>query len=236
MGTRIATAALGAALIAVGVVADEVAHGAEDAEGAVIAEGAEGAGGAQSGQERQPNIDAGRALTATCVACHGEDGNSVVPAYPSIAGQNARYLFRQMQLMRDGVRPPGLMAGQLDEHTDAELADLAAYYEAQTPAVGQADPEQALQLGEAIYRGGLLDKRVSACTACHAPDGSGNALAGFPRLSGQQPDYLIEQLKAYREGMRKTDTDTYEGMMRQNAANLTDGEIAAIAHYLVGLH
>lgn len=239
---RIATAALGAALIAVGVVADEVARGAEDAEGAVVAESAEGAGGAggaeaaQSGPERQPNIDAGRALTATCVACHGEDGNSIVPAYPSIAGQNARYLFRQMQLMRDGARPPGLMAGQLDNHTDAELADLAAYYEAQTPAVGQADPEQALQLGEAIYRGGLLDKRVSACTACHAPDGSGNALAGFPRLSGQQPDYLIEQLKAYREGMRKTDTDTYEGMMRQNAANLTDGEIAAIAHYLVGLH
>lgn len=236
MGTRIATAALGAALIAVGVVADEVARGAEDAESAVVAEGAGGAQAAQSGQARQSNIDAGRALTATCVACHGEDGNSVVPAYPSIAGQNARYLFRQMQLMRDGVRPPGLMAGQLDEHTDAELADLAAYYEAQTPAVGQADPEQALQLGEAIYRGGLLDKRVSACTACHAPDGSGNALAGFPRLSGQQPDYLIEQLKAYREGMRKTDTDTYEGMMRQNAANLTDGEIAAIAHYLVGLH
>lgn len=215
MGKRIATTALAAALVAVGVVAEEAAPGE---------------------QERQPNVEAGRALTATCVACHGVDGNSVVPAYPSIAGQNARYLFRQMQLMRDGVRPPGLMVGQLDEHTDAELADLAAYYEAQAPAVGQADPEQALELGEAIYRGGLLNKRVSACTACHAPDGSGNALAGFPRLSGQQPDYMIEQLKAYREGMRKTDTDAYEGMMRQNATNLTDGEIAAVAHYLVGLH
>ena len=202
----------------------------------VAAGGAAAQDSAQAEQERQPSIDAGRALTATCVACHGEDGNSVVPAYPSIAGQNARYLFRQMRLMRDGERPAGLMAGQLDNHTDAELADLAAYYEAQAPTVGQADPEQALRLGEAIYRGGLLDKRVSACTACHAPDGSGNALAGFPRLAGQQPEYMVEQLKAYREGMRKTDTDVYEGMMRQNAANLTDGEIAAIAHYLVGLH
>ena len=206
------------------------------AVGAVVAGGAAAQDSAQAEQERQPSIDAGRALTATCVACHGEDGNSVVPAYPSIAGQNARYLFRQMRLMRDGERPAGLMAGQLDNHTDAELADLAAYYEAQAPTVGQADPEQALRLGEAIYRGGLLDKRVSACTACHAPDGSGNALAGFPRLAGQQPEYMVEQLKAYREGMRKTDTDVYEGMMRQNAANLTDGEIAAIAHYLVGLH
>lgn len=202
----------------------------------VLAGGAAAQDSAQAEQERQPSIDAGRALTATCVACHGEDGNSVVAAYPSIAGQNARYLFRQMRLMRDGERPAGLMAGQLDNHTDAELADLAAYYEAQAPTVGQADPEQALRLGEAIYRGGLLDKRVSACTACHAPDGSGNALAGFPRLAGQQPEYMVEQLKAYREGMRKTDTDVYEGMMRQNAANLTDGEIAAIAHYLVGLH
>ena len=215
MGTRIATTALVAAFIAVCGVAEEAAPGE---------------------QERQPDIEAGRALTTTCVACHGADGNSVASVYPSIAGQNARYLFRQMQLMRDGVRPPGLMVGQLDERTDAELADLAAYYEAQAPTVGQADPEQALQLGEAIYRGGLLNKRVSACTACHAPDGSGNALAGFPRLSGQQPDYMIEQLKAYREGMRKTDTEVYEGMMRQNAANLTDGEIAAVAHYLVGLH
>ena len=202
----------------------------------VLAGGAAAQDSAQAAQERQPSIDAGRALTATCVACHGEDGNSVVPAYPSIAGQNARYLFRQMRLMRDGDRPAGLMAGQLDNHTDAELADLAAYYEAQAPTVGQADPAQALGLGKAIYRGGLLDKRVSACTACHAPDGSGNALAGFPRLAGQQPEYMVEQLKAYREGMRKTDTDVYEGMMRQNAANLTDGEIAAIAHYLVGLH
>lgn len=187
-------------------------------------------------EARAPNIDAGRALTSTCAACHGADGNSVVAAYPSIAGQNARYLLRQMQLMRDGLRPAPLMAGQLDGRTDAELQDMAAYYHAQTPTVGQADPAGAVQLGAAIYRGGLLDKRVSACTACHAPDGSGNALAGFPRLAGQQPDYVIEQLKAYREGLRKTDTDTYEGMMRQNAAHLTDGEIAAVANYVLGLH
>lgn len=216
MGKRIASLAVGATLAFVGT-----GSAGEDAA---------------DGQTRQPSIDAGRALAATCAACHGEDGNSDVAAYPSIAGQNGRYLLRQMRLMRDGVREAPLMAGQLDERTDAELADLAAYYEAQAPRMGQADPAAALRVGEAIYRGGLLAKRVSACTACHAPDGGGNALAGFPRLSGQQPDYVIEQLKAYREGMRKTDTDTYEGMMRQNAAYLTDGEIAAVANYVYGLH
>ena len=188
---------------------------------------------AAAASEQPPDA---RTLAATCAACHGDDGNSVAPAYPSIAGQNARYLARQMRLIRDGERPAPLMAGQLDGRSDEDLAALAAYYAEQTPRVGQADPEANLALGEAIYRGGLLRKQVSACTACHAPDGGGNALAGFPMLAGQQPEYVVEQLRAYREGERKTDSDNYEGMMRQNAANLTDGEMAAIANYLLGLH
>ena len=181
-----------------------------------------------------PDPEAGRQLAATCVACHGEDGNSLIPTYPSIAGQNFRYLVRQMLLIRDGDRPAPLMAGQLDNLTDAQIEDLAAFYEGQKAAIGQASAE-AIDLGEAIYRGGLLAKNVAACTACHAPDGSGNALAGFPALSGQQLDYTIDQLSAYREGIRTTDED-YGGMMRQTAVGLTDGEIRAVANYVLGLH
>ena len=188
----------------------------------------------QAADASVPDAEAGRALAAPCVACHGEDGNSLVPSYPSIAGQNVRYLVRQMTMIRDGTRPAPLMAGQMDGYSDAEIADLAAFYAGQTAAVGQADPEN-IELGEAIYRGGLLHKQVAACTACHAPDGSGNALAGFPRVSGQQVDYVIDQLRAYREGERTTDEDYY-GMMRQTAVNLTDGEIRAVANYLFGLH
>lgn len=178
-------------------------------------------------------VDRGRRLAAPCVACHGDDGNSAVPSYPSIAGQNPRYLLQQMQLMRSGERPAPLMAGQLDAMTDRELADLAAYYAAQTGQAGQANADR-LALGEAIYRGGLLAKGVPACSACHAPDGSGNALAGFPRLSGQQVDYVVDQLRAYREGLRTTD-EAYSGMMRQTVANLNDGELAAVANYIHGL-
>ena len=218
--TRFILAAL-AATLGSGAAGQEAAPPAEaDAEAAAVSE---------------PPPDA-RALAATCAACHGDDGNSVAPAYPSIAGQNARYLVRQMRLIRDGGRPAPLMVGQLDGYSDEDLAALAAYYAGQTPRVGQADPEANLALGEAIYRGGLLRKQVSACTACHAPDGSGNALAGFPMLAGQQPEYVVEQLRAYREGERTTDSDNYEGMMRQNAGNLTDGEMAAVANYLLGLH
>ena len=173
-------------------------------------------------------------MAAPCVACHGEDGNSLVASYPNIAGQNFRYLARQMRLIRDGERPAPLMAGQLDNMTDAQIDDLAAFYESQPANVGQAAPD-SIALGEAIYRGGLLAKSVPACTACHAPDGSGNALAGFPRLSGQQLDYTIEQLRAYREGNRTTDEE-YGGMMRQTVVGLTDGEISAVANYVLGLH
>lgn len=180
------------------------------------------------------DAEAGRALVATCAACHGADGNSALPINPSLAGQNARYLLRQMQLIRDGARAAPLMAGQLDGKTDAQLADIAAYYEAQTPDIGQAPPE-ASGLGQQIYRGGILDKQVAACTACHAPDGSGNALAGFPRVAGQSVDYVVEQLTAYREGERTTDEE-YGAMMRQTAARLTDREIRAVADYLLGLH
>ena len=188
----------------------------------------------QADQAFVPDPQAGRALAAPCVACHAEDGNSLVPSYPSLAGQNFRYLVRQMKMMRDGDRPAGLMAGQLDNHTDEEIEHLAAFYESQPAKVGHADPE-GIELGEAIYRGGLLHKQVAACTACHAPDGGGNAPAGFPSLSGQQPDYVFAQLQAYREGLRDTDEE-YGGMMRQTASNLTDGEIRAVANYILGLH
>lgn len=199
--------------------------------------GAADASAAENDDEARPgDAAAGRVLASkTCIACHGEDGNTLLPGYPHIAGQSARYLFRQMQLMRDGDRDPGVMVGQLDNMTDQDLRDMAAFYASQAGKIGQASRE-GIEDGEAIYRGGILAKQVAACTACHAPDGSGNALAGFPSLSGQTAAYVEEQLKAYREGQRRTDTGDYEGMMRQTAANMTDGEIAAVANYVLGLH
>ena len=197
--------------------------------------GATAAHGRQQVAAAAPDPDLGRQLTAACAACHGADGGSpALPSYPNIAGQNFRYLERQLRLMREGERPPGLMAGQLDGFSDEELGHMAAFYAAQTPPVGRARPD-GIALGEAIYRGGLLRKQVAACTACHAPDGGGNAPAGFPALSGQQPEYAAAQLVAYREGRRTTD-EAYGAMMRQTAEKLTDGEIDAVANYLHGLH
>ena len=173
-------------------------------------------------------------LAGPCVVCHAEDGNSLAPIYPNLGGQNVAYLERQMILMRDGDRPAPLMAGQLDNMSDEDIRELAEHYAAQPAAAGQAK-DVDLALGEAIYRGGILEKGVAACTACHAPNGAGNALAGFPRLAGQHPDYTIAQMTAYREGDRATDENN-GGVMRDVAANMTDGEIKAVANYILGLY
>lgn len=177
---------------------------------------------------------AGANKAATCIACHGEDGNSAIPDYPHIAGQNAKYLEQQMRQMRDGEREVPLMAGQLDSMSDQDLLDIATYYATQPAKVGQASLDN-LKEGELIYRGGILSKQVAACSACHAPDGNGNSLAGFPRVAGQPTAYTVAQLKAYREQER--DSDEYVGgMMRSIASRMTDSEMEAVANYMKGLY
>ena len=176
----------------------------------------------------------GETLTASCVACHSEDGNAVIPDYPNLAGQNERYLAEQMRLIKSNDRPIAVMVGQLDSMSDQDMQDVTAYYASLPGKIGQAEAEN-LELGEFIYRGGIMKKGVAACISCHAPDGQGNRLAGFPRVSGQPFGYTVLQLKAYREGQRTTD-EMYNGMMRDIAANLTDMEIEAVANYIVGLY
>jgi cytochrome c553 len=180
------------------------------------------------------DANAGKALATPCAACHGQDGVAIVPGSANLAGQNARYLKTQLELIKSGARPVPLMAGQLDKLSPSDLENLAAYFAAMPSTVGQASGDQ-LALGEKIYRGGIAGKGVAACTACHSPTGSGNGLAGFPHLGGQRSDYVVVQLTSYREGRRITD-EAYGGMMRGVAGGLNDGEITALASYIQGLH
>jgi cytochrome c553 len=195
---------------------------------------------------------AGKAKAAGCVACHGADGNSMVPSFPKLAGQNTRYLVKQMEDIQCGglsaeqqkqtkcdPRVVPTMAGQLDAMSEQDLADIAAWFASQPASGGQADPA-LLARGEAIYRGGIRDKGVPACIACHSPTGKGNGPAGYPALGGQHAEYTAMQLKAFRaaeDGLpngRSNDGDTR--MMRDVAIRLTDGEIEAVASYIAGLH
>ncbi len=183
------------------------------------------------------DADAGKAQATTCAACHGPNGAAPVdPSYPALAGQNEVYLLRQLGAIKSGVRPVPLMAGQLDGKSEQDLANLAAYFASQPDPVGVAKADNdTLDMARGIYKGGIRDKGVAACSACHSPTGDGNAPAGFPDISGQQTGYVIAQLTAYREGQRTTD-ERFGGMMRGVAAHLTDTEIAALAEYVQGLH
>jgi cytochrome c553 len=180
------------------------------------------------------DADAAKELAAPCGACHGQNGVAMVPGAPNLAGQNERYLKAQLELIKSGTRNVALMAGQLDKLSSTDLDNLAAYFSKMPAPVGQAESAQ-IALGEQIYRAGIAQKSVPACTACHTPSGSGNAPAGFPHIGGQRADYVTVQLVAYREGTRTTD-DGYGNAMRQIAAGLTDGEIKALASYIQGLH
>ncbi len=130
------------------------------------------------------------------------------------------------------------MAGQLDGKSNQNLADIAAYFASQTRTGGQTAPA-LLALGERVYRSGIPERKVAACSSCHSPTGSGNAPAGYPALAGQHAAYIAAQLNAYRKGYEDETGRTNDGdirIMRTTAFSLSDKEIQAVSSYAAGLH
>ena len=183
---------------------------------------------------QEGSVEAGRAKSATCAACHGADGNSVTPDWPMLAGQHAAYTVRQLQAFKNGERTDVTMKPFADLLSDQDMLDVAAYFAAQTPTPKGADPA-LVSLGQQIYRGGVPARDIAACIACHGPDGSGNPLASYPRVSGQHAAYVTKQLNAYRTGDRRSDLD-FSQMMRNVADQLFDDEIRALSSYMQGLN
>lgn len=185
-----------------------------------------------AGAMAEGNPVRGQELTTICMACHGPDGNSLAGAFPSIAGQNPGYLLKQMKDIKSGARQAPLMIGMLDNLSEQDMADIAAFYGERTINGGAARPA-LVERGEVIYRAGIQRKQITACTACHSPTGGGNDAARFPALAGQWPEYVETQLKAFRSGSRANDGDG--GMMRSVTMDMSDEEIAAVASYVYGL-
>lgn len=186
---------------------------------------------------------AGQSKTATCVACHGTDGNTAIASFPRLAGLGEKYLTAQLRHIKNGERVIVEMTGILDNSSDQDLQDMAAYYDSQErqlsgaqeiTLVGITDPKEALALGEKIYRAGNLKTGVAACIACHSPSGHGNGPAGYPALGGQHAEYTEKQLLAYRRGERNTGANAK--IMQGVAEALSDKEIKALANYIAGLN
>ena len=188
------------------------------------------------------NADAGKDLTAVCAGCHGVDGNSAVASFPKLAGQGEKYLVKQLVDIKNNDRVILEMTGLLAAYNEQQLADIAAYYSAQSIQVGQAKAD-LVDLGESLYKAGNASTGVPACIGCHAGSGKGNSVGGFPALGGQHADYTFTTLKKFQKGYRaesvsadarKNDGDA--AIMRSIAFNLKDFEIEALASYIQGLH
>ena len=179
------------------------------------------------------SASAGADKAGTCAACHGMDGNSVNPQWPSLAGQNANYIVATLQAFKEGTRSDVLMGAQAAGLSAQDMADLAAHFAGQTPARRTADPALA-EAGARLYRGGDMDAEISACMACHGPTGRGNGPAAYPALAGQHAAYTQKQLNDYKNGTRKSDGDSQ--IMRNITARLSQDEIEAVAAYMQGLH
>jgi cytochrome c553 len=179
------------------------------------------------------SAEEGQAKAGPCVACHGVNGNSANPQWPSLAGQNGPYIIKQLKAFKAGDRQDPLMTPMATPLTDDDIQDLAAHFQAQTPTGLEAEPSKVAE-GQRLYRGGDPVAGIAACTSCHGPNGRGMAAASFPSIRGQHATYVATQLKAYRSGARKTD-QAQNQMMRNVANRLTDSQIDAVAAYVQGL-
>ncbi len=178
------------------------------------------------------SVERGAQKAVTCAACHGQDGNSLNPEWPSLAGQHEKYLVDTLQAYKGGKKRNNvLMLGQVAALSDQDMQDLAAYFSAQKPTRRMADPE-LVERGERLYRGGDMERSISACIACHGPRGRGNPAAGYPVLAGQHATYTAAQLRAYSTEERSSDPNK---MMRSIASQMTEKDIAAVASYIQGL-
>jgi cytochrome c553 len=181
----------------------------------------------------QGNIDAGKTKSAMCAACHGVDGNSLVPMYPSLAGQSASYIAKQLSDFKAGATSGGklgrvdpVMAGMTMALNEQDMRDLGAYFSAQTLKVAGGETST---LGKKLYFGGDVERGITACVACHGSDAKGMSQAGFPTLAGQSATYLTSQLERFRDGVRSNDKNA---MMQSIAFELEDADIAALVKYM----
>jgi len=177
---------------------------------------------------------AGEAMATAlgCGGCHAADGNSVTPGFPKLAGQHESYIVKQINDFKASARTNDTMQGMAFlVASDEDAKNIGAYYANQKTTADAAN-ESIVSLGRDVYRGGNIVTKTPACMGCHGPEGSGNPAAKYPSLAGQQVQYTITQLKAFRDGVRANDANE---MMRSVAARMSNAEIEAVANYITSM-
>lgn len=178
-------------------------------------------------EARSDTLDtAGQPPYERCGYCHEVDGNSRMEGFPRIAGQTVDYLVKQLRDFRTGRRA-STMRATAELLTDAEIAEVARYFNGQSPLAAGANPSVLdRKVAERLHRAGDSKRNIPACGSCHGPDAEGRD--GNPRLAGQHAEYLKAQLLDFKHGKRANDSD---GVMRAAVSSATENEIHALAHY-----
>ena len=166
------------------------------------------------------DVTAGVRKSASCTTCHGNDGNSAAAAYPNLAGQTKEYLVKQMTDLKEGRRVSQVMSTMIQIMSPEDINDLSEYFSVQVPQQNsfRSDLEKAAK-GKQL----TIDLK---CTSCHQTNFKG--LGVIPRVSRQQFNYTVKQLKDFRDGVRTNDG----GLMTPYVKDLTDDQIREIAHYI----
>ena len=178
----------------------------------------------------KPDLAKGEAsYAAVCAACHAADGNSTIGANPKLAQQHPEYLNKQLQEFKSGKRANAIMSGMVATLTPEDMLNISAWLATKQATPGFAKDKALVTLGERIYRGGIADRNIAACAACHSPNGAGIP-SQYPRLAGQHAEYTAAQLVQFRDGVRNN-----SAQMTGVAAKLNDREIKAVSDYIAGL-
>lgn len=178
----------------------------------------------------KPDLAKGGAIASqVCAACHTADGSRGSPANPILQGQHPEYLYKQLVEFKSGKRKNAIMSGMAAPLSEEDMRNVAAFYASKTAKPGFAKNMDLVPLGEKIWRGGIAERNVPACAACHGPTGAGIP-SQYPRLAGQHGDYVEAQMTAFRSGARAN-----APMMMTIAAKMNDKEIKAVSDYVAGL-
>jgi cytochrome c553 len=176
---------------------------------------------------------AGKAKSAACGGCHGFDGNSPIPTYPKLAGQNEAYITKQVKDFKaNTTRQNPIMFGMVAALSDQDAADIGAYFQSQSLKDAATFDESKVAAGRDIYKGGDMQKGIPACQACHGPKGSGTAGIGYPQIGGQYTAYTLTQLKAFKDGSRTNDD---KKLMRSIVEKMSEKDMVAVANYIASL-
>lgn len=163
----------------------------------------------------------GRQATAFCANCHGENGHSRYPEVPNLAGQHPAYVLTQIEAFLTGKRKDPFMQGLMKVLSEREKSAVAQFY-----ATAATQPA-ALKPGARAAEGAGHYQRL--CARCHQADARGGET--FPRLAGQQPEYLRRTLRRYLT----VSGERFYGPMTASVMQLEDKNIDAVVDYLSSL-